>query len=116
MLAGVSVGAADLPVGDVLATFVPGLTSGLDETQLTILLRIRLPRVVLGGVVGSTLAVAGGAYQGVFRNPLADPYLLGVAAGAGLGRDRGHRAGCAPARARRACRCSRSSGQSWRSR
>jgi cobalamin transport system permease protein len=41
--------------------------------------------MVLGGVVGATLAMAGASYQGVFRNPLADPYLLGVAAGAGLG-------------------------------
>ena len=41
--------------------------------------------MVLGLLVGSVLAVSGGAYQGVFRNPLADPYLLGVAAGAGLG-------------------------------
>jgi iron complex transport system permease protein len=44
-----------------------------------------VPRVVLGALVGATLASAGAAYQGVFRNPLADPYLLGVAAGAGLG-------------------------------
>jgi iron complex transport system permease protein len=47
--------------------------------------QIRLPRVVLGVLVGSMLAGGGAAYQGVFRNPLADPYLLGVAAGAGLG-------------------------------
>jgi iron complex transport system permease protein len=59
--------------------------SGLDERQEAILWAIRLPRVVLGGLVGATLALAGGAYQGSFRNPLADPYLLGVAAGAGLG-------------------------------
>ncbi len=85
VLAGVSTGAASLPVGDVLATFLPGVQSGLDDTQTTILLRIRLPRVVLGAIVGATLAVAGASYQGVFRNPLADPYLLGVAAGAGLG-------------------------------
>jgi iron complex transport system permease protein len=45
---------------------------------------LRLPRVVLAALVGAMLAVAGGAYQGVFRNPLADPYLLGIAAGAGL--------------------------------
>ena len=44
-----------------------------------------MPRVVLGAIVGATLALAGAAYQGVFRNPLADPYLLGAAAGAGLG-------------------------------
>ena len=47
--------------------------------------QIRLPRVVLGVLVGSMLAGGGAAYQGIFRNPLADPYLLGVAAGAGLG-------------------------------
>ena len=47
--------------------------------------QLRLPRVALGLLVGSMLALAGGCYQGVFRNPLADPYLLGVAAGAGLG-------------------------------
>ena len=61
------------------------LDSGLSDTQTTILLRLRLPRVVLGGIVGGMLALAGSAYQGVFRNPLADPYLLGVASGAGLG-------------------------------
>ena len=59
--------------------------SGLDARQDSILFDLRLPRVVLGMLVGSVLAVSGGAYQGVFRNPLADPYLLGVAAGAGLG-------------------------------
>ncbi|MDH3498593.1 MAG: iron ABC transporter permease [Acidimicrobiia bacterium] len=59
--------------------------SSLDETQRAILWEIRVPRVVLGGLVGGMLALAGASYQGVFRNPLADPYLLGVAAGAGLG-------------------------------
>jgi iron complex transport system permease protein len=61
------------------------LPTGLTESEATILWELRLPRVVVGGLVGATLAVAGAAYQGVFRNPLADPYLLGVAAGAGLG-------------------------------
>jgi iron complex transport system permease protein len=59
--------------------------SPLSPTEESILWDIRLPRVVLGALVGSMLAVAGASYQGVFRNPLADPYLLGVAAGAGLG-------------------------------
>jgi iron complex transport system permease protein len=61
------------------------MDSPLSPTQESILWDIRLPRVVLGALVGSMLAVAGASYQGVFRNPLADPYLLGVAAGAGLG-------------------------------
>ncbi len=47
--------------------------------------QIRAPRVVLAALVGGCLAVAGASYQGVFRNPLCDPYLLGVAGGAGLG-------------------------------
>jgi iron complex transport system permease protein len=50
-----------------------------------IIWNVRLPRVVLAGIVGAMLSLAGASYQGVFRNPLVDPYLLGVAAGAGLG-------------------------------
>lgn len=61
------------------------LESGLSEREAAVLWQLRVPRVVLGGLVGGTLAMAGASYQGVFRNPLADPYLLGVAAGAGLG-------------------------------
>ena len=50
-----------------------------------ILFQIRLPRVVLGGLVGMTLGIAGATYQALFRNPLADPYLIGVSSGASLG-------------------------------
>ena len=50
-----------------------------------IIWNVRMPRVVLAGIVGAMLSLAGASYQGVFRNPLVDPYLLGVAAGAGLG-------------------------------
>lgn len=87
---GIVVGPADLPVGGVLRSLVdrlPGVdfASGLGERQEAILWQLRIPRVVLGGLVGAMLALAGSAYQGAFRNPLADPYLLGVAAGAGLG-------------------------------
>jgi iron complex transport system permease protein len=64
---------------------VPGVTSPLSPVEDAILWDIRLPRVVLGALVGAMLATSGATYQGVFRNPLADPYLLGVAAGAGLG-------------------------------
>lgn len=88
-LVSVLVGAADLSPGAVLAELVDGLPwvdvdSGLDARSTAILWQLRLPRIVLGGIVGASLAVAGAAYQGVFRNPLADPYLLGAAAGAGL--------------------------------
>jgi iron complex transport system permease protein len=56
-----------------------------DETSAIILWSIRLPRTVLIALVGAALAGSGAAYQGLFRNPLADPYLIGVASGAGLG-------------------------------
>ena len=59
--------------------------SGLTERQATIVWELRFPRVVLGMLVGGMLAISGASYQGVFRNPLADPYLLGAAGGAGLG-------------------------------
>ncbi len=86
----IAVGPAALPVGGVfrdLADRLPLVTldSGLSERQAAILWELRVPRVILGGLVGAMLALAGGAYQGVFRNPLADPFLLGVASGAGLG-------------------------------
>ncbi len=58
---------------------------GLEPTTAAIIGEVRLPRVLLAGMVGSVLATAGGAYQATFRNPLADPFLLGAAAGAGLG-------------------------------
>jgi iron complex transport system permease protein len=88
LLTGALVGPVDLGVVNVVhATFahVFGLHSPLSGSDDAILWQLRLPRVVLGALVGGTLAAAGAAYQGVFRNPLADPYLLGAAAGAGLG-------------------------------
>jgi iron complex transport system permease protein len=61
------------------------IDSGVSEREWMIVWEIRMPRVVLAALVGSTLSLSGASYQGVFRNPLVDPYLLGVAAGAGLG-------------------------------
>jgi iron complex transport system permease protein len=61
------------------------IDSGVSETEWNIVWQIRMPRVLLGGLVGGMLSIAGASYQGVFRNPLVDPYLLGAAAGAGLG-------------------------------
>jgi iron complex transport system permease protein len=89
-LLAVLVGPVRLGPGAVLAELAGRLplvdtTSGLTAQEQAILWQLRLPRVVLGGLVGALLALAGAAYQGVFRNPLADPYLLGAAAGAGLG-------------------------------
>ena len=89
-LLGLALGPVDLGVGAVareILSHVPflGVESSFSETQDAILWELRAPRVVLGLLVGAMLAMAGAAYQGVFRNPLADPYLLGAAAGAGLG-------------------------------
>ncbi|MFN3257475.1 MAG: FecCD family ABC transporter permease [Ilumatobacter sp.] len=59
--------------------------TGVTDAEWAIVWKVRMPRVVLGGLVGGMLSIAGASYQGVFRNPLVDPYLLGAAAGAGLG-------------------------------
>jgi iron complex transport system permease protein len=88
--AGVGIGPASVPAGGAVLELLDHLPlvdvrSGLDARQAAILWELRLPRVALGLLVGAALSLAGGAYQGVFRNPLADPYLLGAAAGAGLG-------------------------------
>lgn len=90
MLVATLSGAAGLPASGVLrelAANVPfvRIESGLSEVERSVLVELRLPRVLLAALVGGLLAVAGAGYQGVFRNPLADPYLLGAAAGAGLG-------------------------------
>jgi iron complex transport system permease protein len=87
-LGGLMIGYADVAPLDVVRSALSKVGIGhnpLSATYDAIVWQYRAPRVVLGLLVGSMLAVAGGAYQGVFRNPLADPYLLGVAAGAGLG-------------------------------
>ncbi|QBI55681.1 FecCD family ABC transporter permease [Streptomonospora litoralis] len=90
MLMGVAAGAASIGPVDIAAALASRLPlspieSPLSELQGAVLVELRLPRVVLGALVGGLLASAGAAYQGVFRNPLADPYLLGAASGAGLG-------------------------------
>jgi iron complex transport system permease protein len=71
----------------VLVDRLPVVTvdHGVTDTEWAIVWQVRMPRVVLAGIVGAMLSLAGASYQGVFRNPLVDPYLLGAAAGAGLG-------------------------------
>jgi iron complex transport system permease protein len=86
-------GAAPIPMASairIVLDAVPGLGALVDasaepEPWRRIVLDVRLPRVAAAGVVGAALAFAGAAYQSVFRNPLASPYLLGVASGAALG-------------------------------
>jgi iron complex transport system permease protein len=84
MLLGVSFGPISLDFMKILRTLF-GLSGGLQDEELILFLQLRLPRVLLAALVGAALATSGSVYQTVFRNPLADPYLLGAAAGAGLG-------------------------------
>ncbi|GAA1706050.1 iron ABC transporter permease [Fodinicola feengrottensis] len=72
-------------VGADVVNPVALLTGHLTGVDAEVIGQLRLPRVLLAALVGGMLSQAGAAYQGVFRNPLADPYLLGAAAGAGLG-------------------------------
>ena len=88
VLGGLAIGPTPIGTGRILGDALSHLGLGhgtLSPLQSTIIWQLRAPRLVLGLLSGAMLAVAGGSYQGVFRNPLADPYLLGVAAGAGLG-------------------------------
>jgi iron complex transport system permease protein len=90
VVVGVLVGPVGIGVVDILRSVgarlhVPGVGSDLSTVQDSIVWQLRIPRVVLAVMVGGMLSLAGGTYQGVFRNPLVDPYLLGIAAGAGLG-------------------------------
>ncbi len=89
-LLSVAVGAVFIPPGVVarmLAALLPGssITTDWSASFNTIVYQIRLPHTVLIALTGAALACSGAVYQGVFRNPLADPYLIGVASGAGLG-------------------------------
>lgn len=90
-LVAVAWGSVRIPLGAILQMVAQRLhLPGTGEATWpasweTIIFTIRLPRVVLAGIVGAALAISGATYQGLFRNPLADPYLIGVAAGAALG-------------------------------
>lgn len=71
----------------ILADLIPGvdIVQTWPESSFAIVLLVRLPHTILIAITGAALAGSGAAYQGLFRNPLADPYLIGVASGAGLG-------------------------------
>lgn len=84
-----ALGPVSLPLADTLQALLrlfglPLAGAGLEQTEL-ILGQIRLPRTLLGLLVGAVLALCGVAMQGLFRNPLADPGLIGVSSGAALG-------------------------------
>lgn len=93
MVAAVSVGSANLSVADSLRMvldkipFVRNMidTSDIGATYETIIWKVRMPRILLSALAGGALAVVGTVFQGVFRNSLADPHILGVSSGAALG-------------------------------
>ena len=77
---GLALGAVPIPLADVWRALLHA-----DAPQAAIVRDLRLPRVLLGFLIGGTLAVSGASLQALLRNPLADPYLLGLSGGAGLG-------------------------------
>src|SRR5688572_3432002 len=81
------VGSEPLPAKASLCALLSFGTSpcGLSQDQFDILFQIRLPRIVLAAAVGGSLATAGASYQALLRNPLAEPYLLGISNGAAVG-------------------------------
>ncbi len=86
----VAYGAVDIPLGDVGGILLGMLNGksdslGLSASAIAIISKVRLPHTLLIALTGAALAGSGAAFQGLFRNPLADPYLIGVASGAGLG-------------------------------
>ncbi len=87
-----NVGYSQIPFSTVMKSLVNGLLIGqfqiftdVPKTDETIILHVRLPRIIAGILVGSALAGSGVTFQAVFRNPMADPYVLGVSAGAAVG-------------------------------
>lgn len=90
MLLGISIGTVSVPLMDIIKIigaeiFRMSPNEQIDSMYVNIVLNIRLPRVILAGLVGASLAIAGAAFQGLLRNPLADPYTLGVSSGASVG-------------------------------
>lgn len=78
MAVGISAGAVKVPISTLW-------DKNADEVASNILWSIRMPRVILAGLVGASLAISGAAFQGLLKNPLADPYTLGVSSGASVG-------------------------------
>lgn len=81
LIGSVAFGASELPFGTILEALV----GGADATARTIVLELRLPRAALAALVGGALALTGAVFQALLRNPLAEPYILGVSGGAAVG-------------------------------
>ena len=82
---GVGVGPVPVPPGETLDALIRLLAGQPESSPADAIVRIRLPRIALSAVVGAGLAASGAALQGLFRNAMADPYLLGISAGGALG-------------------------------
>lgn len=90
MLFAISIGSVSVPILDIVKVigseaFRLPVGADVDPMYVSIVYEIRLPRVLLAGLVGASLAIAGAAFQGLLRNPLAEPYILGVSSGASVG-------------------------------
>ena len=79
------IGAVPIPLRGILELLMGAERPSLSPTQQVILLQLRLPRLLTACLVGASLGAAGAGYQGLFRNPLADPFVIGASSGAGLG-------------------------------
>ncbi len=86
-----TIGSADVKITDtfrIIASKISFLNtdiSDISKSQVSIIWNLRLPRVLLGVIVGASLSMAGAAFQGMFKNPMADPYVIGISSGAALG-------------------------------
>lgn len=90
LILSVAIGAVYIPPGTITQIILNSLIAHLEpgiisDTMVTIVWQLRLPHAILIAMAGAALAASGAGYQGLFQNPLADPYLIGVASGAGLG-------------------------------
>jgi len=93
MLISATMGSADISFTEsmkIVISRIPGIGKYIDLTQISsnkigIVTIIRMPRIILAGLIGMNLAIAGSALQGMLRNPMADPGIIGISSGAGLG-------------------------------
>lgn len=83
----ISIGPVNIPIKETVKILLSHIVDfqAINQTYSTIILKIRLPRIILAVITGAALSVAGVAFQALLRNPLADPYVLGVSSGAALG-------------------------------
>ncbi len=86
MFAAATVGSASIPFSDVIkilfSRFIPADNQVTNRAFAVIIMKIRLPRIILAVITGMGLAVSGTVFQGIFRNPMANPYILGISSGA----------------------------------